>query len=450
MASYLRRVRNFSFDIKLFLLYNLLANIGFGVIELVFNFYLLELGFREDFIGEWRAIQTVSMAVAALSLGFWINRYGPWRVIMTGFVVFTVASVAIGLVENRYALDLLAIVYGAGLSCLFNPLMPFVMQYGKHDERQYISAISFSLISMSLMLGSLIGGFSPSVYGRLIGSIAPGSLEAYRAAILTGAFIGALGLIPLLKMTEPRKPWQRQDHREAARSETAESRKRVRLDVAVFVAVGGLMSIGVGMVQPFYNVFLKDVGASDNEVGFIFALGGLTAAIIGLGAPAMANRMGSLNAVLALRLSIIPFYFLLIFAPNIGLAVLAYLVRQASISMAWPIDSTFIGEVLPPRARAGVFGLRSSAWNAGFAFASYAAGRIIVNSGYDPTFVSLIFFTGVSAALFYGYYVRHPAVVSGSIPSAHSSRKRAAMVINTSRFDENVAESDGSVRAPSS
>ena len=29
------------------------------------------------------------------------------------------------------------------------------------------------------------------------------------------------------------------------------------------------MSIGVGMVQPFFNVFLKDLGASDNQVGFI-------------------------------------------------------------------------------------------------------------------------------------------------------------------------------------
>lgn len=450
MATYIRRVRNFSFDIKLFLLYNLLANVGFGVIELVFNFYLLELGYREDFIGEWRAVQTVSMAIAALSIGFWINRFGPWRVIVAGFAVFTFASMALGLVENRYALDLLAVLFGAGLSCLFNPLMPFVMEYGKPDERQYVSAISFSLISFSLMIGSLVGGFSPSVFGRVFGSIAPGSLEAYRAAILTGAAIAALGLIPLLKMSEPRKKWQPADHKEAARSESVETRKRVRWDVAVFVAVGGLMSIGVGMVQPFYNVFLKDIGASDNAVGFIYALGGLTAAIIGLGAPMMANRLGSLNAVLVLRVSIIPFYFALLFAPTISLAVLAYLVRQASISMAWPIDSTFIGEALPARARAGVFGLRSSAWNAGFAIASYAAGRIIVNSGYDATFISLIFFTGASAALFYVYFMRHPAVVSGSIPSAFSSRRRADMAISSSRLEENVSESDGSVRAPSS
>ena len=45
------------------------------------------------------------------------------------------------------------------------------------------------------MLGSLIGGFSPSIFGRVFTSISPGSVEAYRAAILTGALIGALGLI---------------------------------------------------------------------------------------------------------------------------------------------------------------------------------------------------------------------------------------------------------------
>ena len=54
-----------------------------------------------------------------------------------------------------------------------------------------------------------------------------------------------------------------------------------------------------------------------------------------------------------LRLSVVPFYGLLIFVPNVGLAVAAYIVRQISINMAWPIDSTFIGEVLPARELLG-------------------------------------------------------------------------------------------------
>jgi MFS family permease len=450
MSNYVRRVRNFSFDIKLFLLYNLLANIGFGAIELIFNFYLLEIGYREDFIGEWRAVQTISMAVAAASIGFWINRYGPWKVIFAGFAVFSVSSVLLGLSENRWLLYLLAIIFGVGLSCLFNPLMPFVMEYGRPEERQYVAAISFSLISLSLMIGSLVGGFSPSLVGRLVGTIEAGSLNAYRAAILAGAAIAATGMIPLLMMKEPRRPWKPPRHDETAQSNEPLARKRTRWDVGVFVLAGGLMSIGVGMVQPFFNVYLRDLGASANQVGFIFALGGLTAAVIGLTAPVIANRLGALNAILLLRIAIVPFYLALLFIPSIGVAVLAFLVRQATISMAWPVDSTFISEVLPPRSRAGVFGLRSSAWNAGFALASYVAGRIIVSHGYDWTFVSMVFFSAIAAIIFNQYYTRHPAVTSGSLPSAFSARKRAQLAVSSSTLGSDVGESNGSVRAPAS
>lgn len=447
MSSYLRRVLSFSFDLKLLLLYNLLANIGFGTIELVFNFYLIELGHREDFIGEWRAVQTVAMAIAALTIGFWINRYGPWRVIVGGFTIFSVASFGLGLAEQTWLLFVLGVFFGAGLSCLFNPIMPFVMEYSPAEQRQYVAAISFSLVSFSMMIGSLVGGFFPSAVASIYPDIAVGSLQAYRAAILIGAIIAATGLIPLALMGTPRQSWQRRDSRAEARSESAESRKQARSDVAIFVAVGGLMSIGVGMVQPFFNVFLKDIGASDNQVGFIFALGGLVAAVIGLAAPLMANRLGSLNAVLILRLSIVPFYLVIIFAPNLGVAILAFLLRQASISMAWPIDSTFISEVLPPRARAGVFGWRSAAWNGGVALASYLGGRIIVSSGYNPTFLSLVFFTTASAFLFWVYYSRHPAITSGAVPSALPQHKRGLTTDLTSRIDQNVRESEGNARA---
>jgi MFS family permease len=429
MLSYWKRIQNFAPDIKLFLLYNLLANVGFGVTELVFNFYLLELGFREDFIGEWRSVQTIAMACAAATVGFFINRFRVWNAIFAGFLLFVLTSFGLGLAENRLLLLILGAVYGIGLAFLFNPLMPFIMEFAKAEHRQYASAVSFSLVSLSLTVGSLVGGFTPSVFQQLVERIEPGSLAAYRAAILTGAAISALGAIPMLKMKEPRRPRETALQVSHKMAESVTQRRRVRKDVGIFILAGGLMSIGVGMVQPFYNVFLKSLGASDSQVGYIFALGGLSAAIIGLGAPMLANRLGSLSAVLVLRLSIIPFYLPLIFFPNLGVAMVAFLARQVSISMAWPIDSTFISEVLPPRARSGVFGLRSSAWNAGFALSSLAAGRIIVDRGYDWTFVSLLVFTAASAILFYTYFVRHPLIREGSIPSALSRGQRAHVAV---------------------
>ncbi|MDP9354315.1 MAG: hypothetical protein M3R02_03375, partial [Chloroflexota bacterium] len=84
MSGYIRRIRGFSRDIKLFLLYNLLVNVGFGVFQLIFNLYLYGLALREDYIGAFNAVQTLAMAAAAVTMGTLLNRFGTWRCITAG------------------------------------------------------------------------------------------------------------------------------------------------------------------------------------------------------------------------------------------------------------------------------------------------------------------------------------------------------------------------------
>src|SRR5687767_4852861 len=81
MAGYLRRIGAFGRDIRLFLLFNLLVYVGFGVFILVYNLYLYELDLREDFIGAFNAVQTLTMAAAALTMGRPLQRFGVWRCI---------------------------------------------------------------------------------------------------------------------------------------------------------------------------------------------------------------------------------------------------------------------------------------------------------------------------------------------------------------------------------
>jgi MFS family permease len=178
------------------------------------------------------------------------------------------------------------------------------------------------------------------------------------------------------------------------------------------------MAVGAGMVIPFYNVYLTTLGADATTIGYVYALAGLSAALIGLLAPAVSRRLGSLYGVALVRLSIVPFYLALIVAPSLPLAAVAHVVRQTSISMSWPIDSTFIAEVLPPRARSQVFGLRSAAWNLGYSGASLLAGILIVRIGYEVTFLNLVVFMVLSMAIFVGYYSRHPRVRSGELSGA--------------------------------
>ena len=442
MYSYLLRVRSFSPDIKLVLVYCLLANIGYGVIELIFNFYLLELGYREDFIGQWRAVATLSVAGASLGLGAAINRFGNWRTMVVGFALLCASSFGLALATSTLLLLPLAIGYGASLAFLVNPVLPFIMDHERPELRQHASAVSLSVVSFSLMLGSLLGGIAPDIFARLVPAIGSGSVASYRATMLIGASIALLAMIPLFMMKDARHARPQRRGHATMTSETSSERKRTRRDIWQFALMGGLMSIGVGMVWPFYNVFLKSLGSSDDQVGYIFAISGLLGALTGLMAPVIVARAGALNAGLFLRLSVVPFFIPLIFAPSLGLAVAGFFWRSATASAAWPIEVAFISEVLPQRARAGVFGSRSSVWNLGYAAATYIAGLLIVRYGYGPSMVSFVIFSILSAIVYYHYFSRHPRVLAGGITTAWAPARRARLQARAARLAADVAESD--------
>ena len=418
--GYLRRQFNFSRDVRLFLFYNLLANVGWGVFTLIFNLYLRELNLREDDMGAFSAAQTLAMAGGAATMGTVLDRLGIWRSIVSGVALFLVTSLGLAFAEARPLLLILSAISGVGLAYLFTTTMPFIIAWTRRDERQFVSALSFSVISLSLTVGSLLGGFLPDL-------LPGGDLQTYRWTLVAGTGIAALGLIPMLLMGAARTGGGLPDPTALKEATDPGERRQVRRDVSVFVLVGGLMAVGAGMVFPFFNVYLTTQGADSTMVGYVYALGGLSAAAVGLSAPLISRHLGSLYGVAVVRMSIIPFYLALIVIPGLPLAAMAHIVRQTSISMAWPIDSTFIAEVLPPRARTRVYGLRAAAWNLGFSGASLVAGVLIVNVGYAVTFLDLVIFTALAMAIFVGYYSRHPRVRSGELSSALPRWRRSQM-----------------------
>ena len=60
MKAFLGGIQALPRDVKLFILFNLFANIGFGVFQLVFNLYLIQLDFREDYIGAFNSVQSAT------------------------------------------------------------------------------------------------------------------------------------------------------------------------------------------------------------------------------------------------------------------------------------------------------------------------------------------------------------------------------------------------------
>lgn len=406
MSSYIRGVMAHSRDIKLFLLYSLISNVGIGVFTLLYNLYLVQLGHEEDYIGRWNSVNTLVMAIVALAMGLLINRFGVWRTVSSGLVVFLVTSAFACVITEPTLLLVFAGLSGAGTAFLFVPTMPFIVDLTHSRERHHVAALAFSLNSLSITFGSLLGGWLPRSLS-LFSGISAQSPEAYRYTLLVGLAFAGFAIVPLLMMSGERKRAVPQDDEQPAHgAPPVTDRRTVRRHMAVFIAVGGLMSLGAGALFPFYNVFLERQGASAGQIGLIFSAAGLMAAFVGLMSPMVAQRLGSLKAVVLVRLAPVPFYLLLMLTPNLPVAIVAHMLRTTSINMAWPIDSTYISDVLPARARASVFSFRSGAWNLGWSISSFVAGGLIVSHGYNVAFGAYIVFMSLAMALFYAYFVR--------------------------------------------
>lgn len=406
MSSYIRGVMAHSRDIKLFLLYSLISNVGIGVFTLLYNLYLVQLGHEEDYIGRWNAVNTLAMAVVALAMGALINRLGVWRTVSSGLLIFLMMSALACVITEPTLLLVFAGLSGAGTAFLFVPTMPFIVDLTRSHERHHVAALAFSLNSLSITVGSLLGGWMPRSLS-LFSGIAAQSPEAYRYTLLVGLALAGLAIVPLQMMSAERKrAIPSDDEQSSPGAPPVSDRRTVRRHMAVFIAIGGLMSLGAGALFPFYNVFLERQGASAGQIGLIFSAAGLMAAFIGLMSPMVARRMGSLKAVVFVRLAPVPFYLLLMLTPNLPVAIVAHMLRTTSINMAWPIDSTYISDVLPARARASVFSFRSGAWNLGWSASSFIAGGLIVSHGYNVAFGAYVVFMSLAMMLFYAYFVR--------------------------------------------
>jgi MFS family permease len=408
-VSYVRSVKTYSTDIRLYLMYTLVANVSIGVFALVFNLYLLQLGLRENFIGAFNALHTIAIAATALSMGWMLNRYGVWKCVTIGTAGFIATSASLTLITAPAALLGLAVFYGMATAFVFTPVMPFIVELTRSRQRAEVSALVFSLTSISTVIGSLLGGWVPRLMSISFGLHLPGAM-AFRLTLILGLMIAAFGIIPLTRMSAQRKQSRPADS--AAQATQAGLPElpsgSVRKHMLVFIAVGGLMSLGAGAVFPFYNVFLADIGATSGQIGLIFAGGWTIAAVVGLAAPAIARKLGSQRAITIVRIIPLPFYLVLIFQPALGLAILVHWLRISSVSLGWPIDSTYISEVLPAKARTAVFGYRSAAWNVGFSISSLLAGASIVRYGYGPSFAAYAFFMTAAMFLFFVYFSRVP------------------------------------------
>lgn len=405
-ATYISRVRSFQPNARLYLINVLITGAAMGIFRLLFNFYVLSLGYDEALLGRLVTVSSLSALIFALPMGYLADILGRKYSLILSVALMSLSVGTMVLWPNASVFYVTNVFFGISQGLGAITMAPFLMENSGEQERTYLFSIGSGLQMTSASIGNWIGGFLPT-WVALNQSVDATSSTAYGGALAVTSITAAFGLLPLLFLKTPRIA--RSDRTIFAPLSYAaqQPRKLGRLILPIL-----LTSIGAGLIMPFMNVFYRQVyHQPDPVIGSLFAWGSLAMAAGLLIAPPLAERMGKIQMVVITQGISIPFLVLLGFSPWFWLSAASYYVRLALMNMSSPVYQTFVMENVEPSVRATVASLVSMSWNFGWAFSPMISGWFQVNYGFGPAYIGTILLYTISVYLYWAFFWKSPTRV---------------------------------------
>jgi MFS family permease len=386
---------------RLYLIYAIITGIAMGIFRLLFNFYILSLGYDEKLLGNLVTVSSITALIFALPMGYLADILGRKLslLISAALMCLTVGMMVISPVTSiLYAMNILS---GIAQSLAGVTMSPFLMENSGEHERTYLFSMTSGLQMVSASVGNWIGGYLPTwVAGKL--HVETVSSQAYGGSLLVVAIALAIGILPLLLIRMPRI-----EHTEktvfAPISYAAKYPKKLTKLILPML----LTSLGAGLIMPFMNVFFRvQYNQSDQVIGVLFAWGSLAMGLGLLAAPPLADHFGKIQIVVITQGLSIPFLILLGFSPLFWVSAIAYYIRVALMNMSSPVYQTFVMEQVDPSSRAMVASLVSMSWNFGWAISPTISGILQVRYGFGPPFLGTIILYIISVFLYWFFWLR--------------------------------------------
>ncbi|HWQ04010.1 MAG TPA: MFS transporter [Longilinea sp.] len=409
MATYEERIRAFHPNARLYLLSAVISGASMGVFRLLFNFYILSLGFDEAILGNLVTASSLTALLVALPMGYLADFLGRKTSLISSMTFSGVAILLMVFFPSVPVFVGANVLLGFAQSLAGVTMGPFLMENSSEKERTYLFSFSSGFQTASAFVGNWIGGYLPTWLGSAQGASAT-STQAYGASLVVIAGIALSAAIPLFLMRTPRL---RKEQRSFFAPITYFREQPALLGKLILPML--VTSIGAGLIMPFMNVFFRQVHHQpDTVIGSLFAWGSLAMGIGILLAPPLADRLGKIQLVVITQGLSIPFLIMLGFAPWFGIAAFAYYIRLALMNMSGPVYQTFVMEKVEPSARATVASLVSMASSFGWAFSPTISGWIQVNYGFGPTYIGTIFMYVLSVYLYWRFFWQRTPVIPKS------------------------------------
>ncbi len=361
---------------------------GLFIFFLLFNLYLLKLGYNEPFLGLVSGCMLAGSVVGSAPAGIAIQRLGVRASLIACFSIIPCVAAILAAGLPAPLLLCCAFLYGV-VSVMWAVLLsPAVAGLTNVRNR----SAGFSIVCASGIAIGILGG---AVGGRLPGwmaRVAPGTsvVAQYRAALWIGCGIVLLGLVPSFKL------------RLGAALSTARETRRLRRpppQVIYFLAAVAVWNLGTGVFNPFFSAFFERLHMPVERIGLVFSLSQLAQALAVLAAPLVFRATGLIRGISRMQLLSAVALACIAAAGGPGTAALAYGAYMAVQNMSEPGMLRYLMDCVPESERGGV-----SAWNflvasGAQAIAAGISGVLLRRLGYPPVLMLAAVLCGIAGLL---------------------------------------------------
>ena len=360
---------------------------GMFVFFFLYNLYLLQLGFHEDFLGVLAGAMTAGNIAGSLLAVVAMQRFGIRRTLMVSFTVTAALAALRAYVTFPPALIGLAAIAGLVSAAWPVAYSPAVTQLTTEKSRPFgFSLICSAGISIGIV-GGLAAGRLPGWIARL--HLAPAGIGSYRLALFSGCAFVLLSLVPLRGVDfGAAQPHERKLHRPSPR-------------LMRFLIAMAAWNLGTGALNPFFNVFFaQHIHLPVQQIGYVFAAAQIAQVAAILLSPLVFRKFGLTRGISGMQLATALALVSLAAAGGPIWAAVGYSAYMMSQYMSEPGQFTLLMEAVRAPERNSASALNFLVSYAGQAIAAAGAGWLLAHFGYPPVMVLAAVICVIAAILF--------------------------------------------------
>src|SRR5579864_3091238 len=141
-ADFARQFARFQRNARLYLINNVLSGVTTGVVLVLYNLYLVSLGYGTDFVGLVLFAGTIGAGITIFPAGYIIDRIHAKPILIASNLL--VALAGIGQILFRQPVPLLASSFLVGVAIAFMLVInaPFLTRNSEPGERAYLFSVN--------------------------------------------------------------------------------------------------------------------------------------------------------------------------------------------------------------------------------------------------------------------------------------------------------------------